>query len=103
MKGICWKCEFKGDTTSKELDDGICLPCSNLMEQMRSTSAAVIAPKTSYKEERFYNTEVAKGVTGKDLIQPAIDGQPNQKFIDRYGDGVFHGKRSQLDGEGKKK
>ncbi len=52
--------------------------------------------------ESYYNKEIEKGVHGRDLIQPYIDGQPNQDFMDRYGDGILKGDKSQLDGKGKK-
>jgi hypothetical protein len=40
-------------------------------------------------------------VYGRDLLQPG--GDTKQKFMDRYGDGIYVGKRSQLDGRGKKR
>lgn len=41
-------------------------------------------------------------VTGRDLVQPYTpDGKRNEKFVELYGDGIYHGTPSQLDGTGK--
>ena len=50
----------------------------------------------------YDNKKIGKNVTGRDLVQPYNkDGSKNQGFMDRYGDGIYEGKPSQLDGKGK--
>lgn len=54
------------------------------------------------KEDRVIEASGDTKVYARDVLQPYEDGKPNQKFMDRYGDGIYQGKPSQLDGTGKK-
>ena len=55
-------------------------------------------------EDRVIQEKGTTKVYGRDVVQPTDpDGRVNQRFIDRYGDGIFKGHPSQLDGQGKEK
>ena len=54
-------------------------------------------------EDKVVETRDKTTVYGRDIIQPYKEGRVNQKFIDRYGDGIYKNKPSQLDGQGKEK
>lgn len=55
---------------------------------------------SSDPEDRIIETHNGTNVYGRDIIQPYKEGHINQKFVDRYGDGMIKGGRSQLDGRG---
>lgn len=55
------------------------------------------------KEDQIHSVKDGATVYNRDLLQPLEGGKPNQKFLDRYGDGLLKGEYSQLNGEGKQR
>lgn len=54
-------------------------------------------------EDRLIEDKGGTPVYGRDIVQPYKNGHINQKFVNRYGDGMLKGKQSQLDGRGNKR
>ena len=86
----CWDCD-------KSID-GDAFRCGECPRSPRIDRRVVLDP-----DSKVIAMEGGTKVYGRDIVQPyAKDGSVNQKFMDRYGDGIYNNKKSQLDGKGKK-
>lgn len=99
---ICWEC--KRVVPHNDLDVSAWNRCSKCSKEHQAWQGGIVTKQELVRgtdpEDKVVARKGKSVVYGRDMLQPTVDGHPNQKFLDRYGDGVLKGGRSQLDGQG---
>lgn len=102
IKGICPYCKKEGNLNTDWWNKcNACVKESPPREEHKRSREKEWTGLPDY-EDRVIEKRGKTEITGRDIIQPYVDGHKSQKFMDRYGEGIFKNKRSELDGKGKK-